>query len=123
MKTFLLSIVLLFCMMGTTEAVTYHFKIGGGYMYPPIYINPYFGNYHGYYGNYYGYYGYSHGNHYNRIGRYQCMMCGRFHKYGYSCANPGVYSPKGFNRGYYYNQRQNKYRQRQRKLEEYLGRR
>ena len=110
-------------MIGTTESVTYHFRIGNGYMYPPIYINPYYGNYHGYFGNYHGYFGNYHGYLHRRNGSYQCMMCGRFHKYGYSCANPGVYNATGFNREYYYNQRQNQYRQRQRKLDKYLGHR
>ena len=124
MIKFLLSLVILFCMIGTAESVVYRqhlkrgnnnstFRLGGPTIYPPIFVHPSYFGYYGWYTNPY------HGYQYRRIGSYHCMTCGHFHKYGYSCANPGVYN--GFNRGYYYNQRQNQYRHRQRKLKEYLG--
>ena len=105
-------------MIGTTQAITYHFSVGRGpIIYPPIYIYPYGHHYGHHFGNYYGFYG--HYGYYNRhAGMFHCMTCGKFHRYGYSCANPGRH---GFNRGYYYNQRQNQYRHRQRKFKEYLG--
>ena len=114
MRTFILSIVLLFCMIGTSESITYRqtFRVGGPVIYPPIIIN-------------YGWYGYAPRYAHRRYGGYGSLgytppyrtnmihcSCGRWHLSGSTCW-------REIQKSYYYNRRQNEFTSRRQDFNRY----